>query len=68
MNGGGWTGLVVGGLTGLGTGSFGGFLAMAVIGRLVEIIRLPSYNLHHPAIKNKVVTEYHSITTLFFLQ
>ena len=38
MNGGGWTGLVVGGLTGLGTGSFGGFLAMAVIGRLVEII------------------------------
>ena len=23
MNGGGWTGLVVGGLTGLGTGSFG---------------------------------------------
>ena len=41
MNGGGWTGLVVGGLTGLGTGSFGGFLAMAVIGRLVEIISDP---------------------------
>lgn len=41
MNGGGWTGLVVGELTGLGTGSFGGFLAMAVIGRLVEIISDP---------------------------
>ena len=41
MNGGGWTGLVVGGLIGLGTGSFGGFVAMAVIGRLVEIISDP---------------------------
>ena len=41
MNGGGWTGLVLGGLTGLGTGSFGGFLAMAVIGCLVGIISDP---------------------------
>ena len=28
-------------INGLGTGSFGGFLAMAVIGRLVEIISDP---------------------------
>lgn len=41
MNGGGWTGLVFGGLVGLGTGSFGGFLAFAVIGCLLGIISDP---------------------------
>ena len=34
MNGGGWTGLILGGLIGLGTGSFGGFLARQTMRQL----------------------------------
>lgn len=44
------------------------FYPPSLLNLLSDLFRLPSYNLHHPAIKNKVVTEYHSITTLFFLQ